>query len=67
MRRSRPSMPTKSKKYRHHMLETLAMYSDELMELLLAEEEPYRRADSQSHQASRPTSRALRPFSGLGL
>jgi len=28
------------KKYRHHMLETLAMYSDELMELLLAEEEP---------------------------
>ncbi|HJT33272.1 MAG TPA: elongation factor G [Pirellulales bacterium] len=25
---------------RHHMLETLAMYSDELMELLLAEEEP---------------------------
>jgi elongation factor G len=28
------------KKYRHHMLETLAMYSDELMELLLQEEEP---------------------------
>src|SRR5437763_7882496 len=28
------------KKYRHHMLETLAMYSDELMELLLSEEEP---------------------------
>jgi len=28
------------KKYRHHMLETLAMYSDELMEVLLAEEEP---------------------------
>src|SRR4030095_8518693 len=28
------------KKFRHHMLETLAMYSDELMELLLAEEEP---------------------------
>ena len=28
------------KKYRHHMLETLAMYSDELMEMLLAEEEP---------------------------
>ena len=28
------------KKYRHQMLETLAMYSDELMELLLAEEEP---------------------------
>lgn len=28
------------KKYRHHMLETLAMYSDELMEKLLAEEEP---------------------------
>jgi elongation factor G len=28
------------KKYRHHMLETLAMYSDELMELLLEEQEP---------------------------
>jgi elongation factor G len=28
------------KKYRHDMLETLAMYSDELMEILLAEEEP---------------------------
>src|SRR5262245_60595929 len=28
------------KKYRHHMLETLAMYSDELMELLVAEQEP---------------------------
>jgi elongation factor G len=28
------------KKYRHHMLETLAMYSDELMEVLLAEQEP---------------------------
>ena len=28
------------KKYRHQMLETLAMYSDELMEMLLAEEEP---------------------------
>jgi elongation factor G len=28
------------KKFRHHMLETLAMYSDELMELLLSEEEP---------------------------
>src|SRR5262249_33425037 len=28
------------KKYRHHMLETLAMYSDDLMELLQAEEEP---------------------------
>ncbi len=28
------------KKYRHIMLETLAMYSDELMELLLAEQEP---------------------------
>src|SRR6185436_4487216 len=28
------------KKYRHQMLETLAMYSDELMEILLAEEEP---------------------------
>ncbi len=28
------------KKYRHHMLETLAMYSDELMEMLLSEEEP---------------------------
>src|SRR4051812_7345022 len=28
------------KKYRHQMLETLAMYSDELMELLLSEEEP---------------------------
>jgi elongation factor G len=28
------------KKYRHHMLETLAMYSDELMEILLAEEPP---------------------------
>src|SRR5438552_1241246 len=28
------------KKYRHHMLETLAMYSDELMEKLLSEEEP---------------------------
>ena len=28
------------KKYRHIMLETLAMYSDELMEILLAEEEP---------------------------
>jgi elongation factor G len=28
------------KKYRHHMLETLAMYSDELMELLLSEQEP---------------------------
>jgi elongation factor G len=30
----------KVKEYRHHMLETLAMYSDELMELLLSEEEP---------------------------
>ena len=29
-----------AKKYRHQMLETLAMYSDELMEKLLAEEEP---------------------------
>jgi elongation factor G len=28
------------KKYRHHMLETLAMYSDELMEILLSEQEP---------------------------
>ena len=28
------------KKYRHQMLETLAMYSDELMEKLLSEEEP---------------------------
>jgi elongation factor G len=28
------------KKYRHIMLETLAMYSDELMEMLLAEQEP---------------------------
>lgn len=28
------------KKYRHQMLETLAMYSDELMEMLLSEEEP---------------------------
>jgi elongation factor G len=28
------------KKFRHHMLETLAMYSDELMEMLLSEEEP---------------------------
>jgi elongation factor G len=28
------------KKFRHHMLETLAMYSDELMEILLSEEEP---------------------------
>jgi elongation factor G len=28
------------KKYRHQMLETLAMYSDELMELLLSEEQP---------------------------
>ena len=28
------------KKYRHHMLETLAMYSDELMETLLSEQEP---------------------------
>ena len=27
------------KKYRHHMLETLAMYSDEMMEKLLGEEE----------------------------
>jgi len=30
----------KVKEYRHHMLETLAMYSDELMEMLLSEEEP---------------------------
>jgi elongation factor G len=29
------------KKYRHIMLETLAMYSDELMEQLLAEQEPH--------------------------
>jgi elongation factor G len=28
------------KKYRHEMLEALAMYSDELMELMLSEEEP---------------------------
>src|SRR6476660_6856105 len=28
------------KKYRHHMLETLAMYSDELMEMLLQGQEP---------------------------
>src|SRR6188474_382212 len=28
------------KKYRHIMLETLAMYSDELMEMLLSEQEP---------------------------
>ena len=51
------------KKYRHHMLEALAMYSDELMEMLLSEEEPTRRADSQSHQAGRAGSRALRPCS----
>ena len=29
-----------AKKFRHQMLESLAMYSDELMEILLAEEEP---------------------------
>ena len=55
------------KKYRHHMLETLAMYSDELMELLLSEEEPSDRADSQSHQAGRPAAGLHARVRRLGL
>ena len=36
---SRPSWPTRPPTARQQMLEALSMYSDELMELLLAEEE----------------------------
>ena len=41
------------KKYRHIMLETLAMYSDELMEILLAGARADGRAGPQGHQARR--------------
>jgi elongation factor G len=39
-----------AKKFRHQMLEGLAMYSDELMEMLLAEEEP---SQELIHQVTR--------------
>ena len=44
-RRFRPSWPTRPHAARQHMLEALSMYSDELMELLLAEEDVPRDAD----------------------
>ena len=46
---------------RHHMLEALSMYSDELMEMLLAEEEVRRRADSRRRPTQAVQSQEFTP------